>query len=150
MAFGGFCPLPLRLGGNDPRDAFTAEQFSRLTADVLAMARVATFARGTCTVDGGLGTASFGFYAGLHGIGLVHAPAIAVLGVGAIRLTWNDAYTDAYQRAAATKIIHAKGSPHGAVAARVTATVSIWRQVDLLMFDAAGAPLDGTISFSVF
>jgi hypothetical protein len=47
--FGGHAPCPLRLGGGAPEETWTAQQQSRMAADVLAAYRTLPFARLTVT-----------------------------------------------------------------------------------------------------
>jgi len=92
MPLGGFAPLPLPLGG-DAQTGLTAEQYCRITADLVAMVRVMPLA--IVHVNNPSGTYSVDWYSAQHGSGLAVAPTLSGAG-GTIAVTWDYSYEDEY------------------------------------------------------
>ncbi len=84
--FGAFAPMPLRLGG-DSQEGWTAQQQSRVAADVVAVFRASSLAVLTITSAGTISS-----YHGQNGAGLGNAPTITVNGTGDFTLTWSTSY----------------------------------------------------------
>ena len=87
--FGGFAPLPLRLGGTDT-EGWTAAQFMRAASDLRAAVKTAPFAvfrlRGS--------TLEIKSYASMVGMGDDYAPTATNEGSGVFRITWAATYQD--------------------------------------------------------
>lgn len=83
---GGFCPLPLRLGG----DGWSAEDHARACADLLAMARSVPVWRMRLLRTGG--AISVEAYRGVNGSAIADAPTTT--GVSATHINTEFAYTD--------------------------------------------------------
>jgi hypothetical protein len=140
---GGFCPLPLRLGG-DALTGLTAEQHARLAADLVALKRTQPLAAFTWTAPGGAdAAATITFYAGMNGSGLAHTPTSGVIsGGGALQFLWaSGRFVDEYQVSAPIR-------PRVAVVTFSGATYRkpIWdlraNGVVVRAFDAAGAAVN--------
>lgn len=84
--FGGFAPLPIRLGGSQQL-GWQASQHARAAADAVAVSRSTPLATVTVVLASVVVS-----YRGRHGAGLGHAPTVTDLGVGICRLTWESAY----------------------------------------------------------
>ncbi len=72
--FGAFCPLPLRLTAGSADGGWSAEQHSRLAADVSAAWRTAPLA--LMTVEVGASSVSLVSYNGRNGVGAAYAPTL--------------------------------------------------------------------------
>lgn len=91
MAFGGFAPMPLRLGGIK-EEGWAPEQHARLAADVAALYSSARFALLSYTKAGA--TVTVTAYNGRNGVGVSFAPVPTVNGTGNVTWTWPAAWTD--------------------------------------------------------
>lgn len=136
MPFGGFCPLPLRLGG-DPLVGVSAEQWARLSADLTAQVRTAPFA--VMTYDP-VGPTVISYQA-QHGIGIVRAPSGVLAGASAVTWTWNLNYTNDYDEITPTRINYAMATAHGATAAFARVQISNTSEMKVTTFDAAGSEI---------
>jgi hypothetical protein len=87
---GGFCPLPLRLGGSD-EEGWSAAQFMRATADVAAARRTRPFAIMTIEGDGST-TATVTHYRSAHGG--PNPTTIVYQAPGEILITWPELLPD--------------------------------------------------------
>lgn len=139
---GGFCPLPIRLGGT-ATEGFTAEQHARASADLLAVARTLPFAVMTFTKSGSSFTVHD--YSGLNGVGASYAPSMLDLGNGYTFLFFDKAYADEYGTSYPIVVKHAEVTPHGAIA--IIATVETFEtsnpeQFAVRTFTAAGVGVD--------
>lgn len=86
MSFGGFAPLPERLG-TDPETARSAAQHARHAADTVALRRVADLCSFKFTTNGT--TAAIADYDGANGEGLAWIPdSIVVNGTGDVSFRW--------------------------------------------------------------
>jgi len=85
--FGAFAPMPIRLGGSDATENWTAEQQSRVAADVVALFRASSLAVLTLTSTGSISS-----YHGQNGVGLGNAPSVVVNGAGDFTLNWAASY----------------------------------------------------------
>ena len=110
MPLGGFCPLPLRLGG-DPAEGVSAEQWSRLTADLSAQTRTA----------------------------IAVAPSGALQSVAHVTWSWNLNYENDYGEITPTQIRYAIATAHGATAAFARVSVTHTHQMKVITYDDAGA-----------
>ena len=149
VGLGGFAPLPLRLGGT-PTDGITAEQWSRLAADLSAVVRTAPFAIITIQQTGDA-VAVLVAYQAQHGVGVSHAPTIVANGAGRLTITWAPAYTDPFGNAQAVNIKHADAMALSAGAA-LMATVDLTGRadVDVRTFDTTGAETSTTVTVAVY
>ena len=84
MPFGAFAPLPFRLGDSG-KSGLTAEQFSRVTADLVAIS--ATLPLAVLRIYDNSSAFEVSAYRGRNGVGLSYAPSIAYTG-GRTTLTW--------------------------------------------------------------
>lgn len=138
---GGFCPLPIRLGGS-AEGGFTAEQHARMCADLAAVATAMPFAVITFTKTGS--TFVVHSYRGQNGVGAAHAPALTEVGTGHTRLTFSAVYSDEYETVDPVAPRHVKVTGHGSTAVigsgfANTSTPSI---IEARTFTAAGAAVD--------
>lgn len=144
---GGFCPLPIRLGGS-ATDGLVAEQHARAAADMAAAVQSTTFARITFTKSGSTFTTHG--YTGVNGKGIAHAPTLASLGTGITRITFAAVYEDAYEEPYVVSIRHARATPHGTALIDATVVVQAGRNiVDVYTFNSAGAAVDAKVSVAV-
>lgn len=90
MPFGGFCPLPLRLGGSK-EEGWTPEQHARMAADCLGMTRSVPFARVCAWVGVAVPPLS---YASQPVSGVAAAPTATDLGPGVSRFDWPASVAD--------------------------------------------------------
>jgi hypothetical protein len=144
--FGGFCPLPLRLGGS-PTEGWSATQHARVAADLSALNSAATFARITFTITAGVVTIVD--YQGTNGNGLAHAPAAISGGTGLATLFWDRAIEDDYEVTDITSILHARATAHGSTMAVATVEVTSSAVVEIRRYNAAGSLADGKVSVTV-
>lgn len=119
MAFGGFAPMPLRLGG-DSREGWSPEQHARMAADAVAKTRAAPFARFRYTKSGA--TVTIIGYKGRNGTGSAYAPTVTVHGTGDVTFTWPSVYEDPYGKAVAPDFGAVLVSINGATQGRTYAT----------------------------
>lgn len=98
MSFGGFAPLPERLG-SDELTARSAAQHARLVADTVALRRVSDLCSFTFTTDGA--TATISSFEGANGEGLGWKPdTITVHGTGDVTFRWSSrVFVDEYETA---------------------------------------------------
>lgn len=145
-AFGGFCPLPIRLGGS-PTDGWTAAQHARFAADLSTLTAVAPFAVVTFTITAGSVTLTD--YLGAHGGGLANAPTMASSGTGVATLTWPATHVDEYEDVHATSLRSVKVTAHGSAQAHAVGLVTMPHQVQVQRYDGAGALADGKVTVTV-
>jgi hypothetical protein len=88
--FGGFAPLPLRLGGS-PEEGWSAADFMRLSADVAAMRRTRPFAILRVSGDGG-SNATLISYRGIHAPTVT--PTVTMDGSQRAVITWPSSIED--------------------------------------------------------
>lgn len=113
MPFGGFAPLPLRLGG-DSQYGLTPEQHARICADLVAVKRTAALAVFTFTKSGA--TVTINGYFGQNGGGLAFAPTPGVVSTGVVNFTWlSGVFTDPYGIAAAVRARAGRVTCHGSL-----------------------------------
>ncbi len=152
----------LSRGAIDALTDVSAEQFSRLTADAAALARVVPFCTLTveCNDSGTPAVPTFLYVHMATGARLVSYegnaaptgfPSGSRNGTGDITITFASSYNDPYSVAGAFSISHAKaGMIHTAVA-RAVAQVATSTTVRLRAFDAADAALaDAKITLQVW
>lgn len=145
-AFGGFCPLPIRLGGN-ATTGLTVEQHARLAADLVGVVASSKLARITFTIASLASTLHA--YSGVNGMGAANAPTILVSGSGIASLTWPASLEDEYGTFDAVSIKHARVTVHGTTMAAGVATVNSANQIIIRLYNAAGASADGKVTVTV-
>lgn len=114
MPFGGLCPLPLRLGGTET-EGWSAEQFARFSADLLALRRTNPIAVITFTMDSASPPVIHSYY-GWNGAGVGEAPAVTGPLVGRADITFPASYTDSQGNERAISLFGARATAHGATA----------------------------------
>jgi len=138
--FGGFAPLPIRLGGSST-EGLTAAQHARLCADLVACVKTAPLAR----IAGKTGSDDVYAYNGQPSLGIVNAPSIA-FAVGSATMTWPVGYEGPFGQFHALKIRAAKVAavaPFGVPSARiVTYSIDAPNVVTVRSFNTAGGALD--------
>lgn len=139
---GGFCPLPIRLNGDD-ETGLSASQHARLAADTLAKKRTSPLAVFSWDVVGSASAAAVvNTYRGMNGVGLAHAPTSSIVTANAIRFTWTPAlFTDPYQVSEPIAIRHAQVSISRATAAFYTCRL-LQNGIEIFVFDAAGVVIN--------
>ena len=149
MGLGGFAPLPLRLGGS-PVDGITAEQWSRLAADLSAVVRTVPFAIITVEQTSN-STVVLSAYQAQHGVGDAHAPTLVATGAGTVTLAWAAAYTDPFGNAQAVSIKHADAMALSAASSAI-ASVEITgpAAVTLHTANTAGTAFNTTTTLAVY
>lgn len=113
--FGGFNPLPLRLGGRDGTTSWTSEDHAALCRDLVAAARVTPFARMIVDVTGS-SAATVTEYRGINGNGSDYAPSI-VTSLWSPVLTFDPEWIDDQNVRRSLKVASAKATVAGAGAA---------------------------------
>lgn len=136
---GGFCPLPLRLGG-DAETGWTATQHARFCADLVAAKRTAKL----CTLSWDAVSiastpATITSYRGMNGAGLGFAPTSSVATADAITFLFTSGrFTDDYQVSAPILVRHARVTAAGSTYRKPVVTLHP-NGVTIRFFDAAGA-----------
>ncbi len=146
MAFGGFSPLPLRLGGTE-EDGWSPEQQSRFCADLLAAKRALPFAR-VAYNDLGVLTA----YRGRNGTGVLSdaAPTVVVNTTGDVTLTWPTSYTDSVGVEHTISITGARATPNTTGAYIATVAQAERNVVRVLTVDYSDSATDVAVSVRVY
>ena len=149
--FGAFWPLPFRLGG-DAETGWTAAQFSRLAADLLAVGRVRKL--GVLTYMQGTTAPTLMAYRGVNGVGLAHAPVVSASpSAGINTITFPASYEDPRGVAQRVSVLSARASVYrsGTTTPRVVeALADGGRTVSIEATTTAGAPVNVTLTVSVF
>lgn len=147
---GGFCPMPLRLGGS-VTEGWTASQHARASADAVAISRVQPFAWVTFTSSGDPAVPSIIAYNGMPGMGLTYAPTIVAVTDSQFSIQWDPVQLDAYERPEPLSIHHAFASIQGLGAGIVTCS---WEMGDsnllVFVYDRTGSPSFAAGAVTVF
>jgi hypothetical protein len=135
---GGFCPLPLRLGG-DALTGWTASQHARMAADQVAKKRTAPLCVFSWTISGAGALPVVTSYIGMNGAGLAYAPTGRTGSIMTFR--WDsgrflDSYSIAYPIMPRHAVVSAKSSSY----ARAT-HVLLNDGIQIYVFDAAGVAI---------
>jgi hypothetical protein len=140
MSFGGFAPLPERLG-TDPETARSATQHARLTADTVALRRVADICAFSFTTDGV--TATITSYEGANGEGLGWAPdTITVNGTGDVTFAWSArVFVDDYGTARPLGI---RGFDLGGAGSAFATGALVDGGIRVRLWNAVGAAVNGS------
>lgn len=109
---GGFCPLPLRLGGVDAETSWGSGDHAAACRDLVAAARTLPFAHAVVSRSGS--ARSLTQYRGANGCALADGPAVAVSGSYAASMTFPAEWTDALGVRRAIKIDHVEAAPANA------------------------------------
>lgn len=137
--FGGYAPLPLRLGGG-ALDGLPAAQHARICADLVAVSRVAPFAWVTFRYIGDPAAPVVLAYNGMNGVGVGYKPLISVLSDSEFVVNWAASQIDSYEVAEPLAIHHAHAEMQGTVGAYATC---FWQpgesSVGVFLFDSTGA-----------
>ncbi len=110
MPLGGFCPLPLRLGGT-AETGFTASQHARAANDLLGLHRMAVLAIISGRIQGSVATILSARCQ--WGIGPAYFPTIAVISNSHVEITFPIAPTDALGQQHALRIRSVRGGVPG-------------------------------------
>lgn len=144
---GGFCPLPLRLGG-DAITGWTVEQHARFAANLVAVKRTAKLCTFNWALASNGATPTIADYRGMNGAGSDYAPTVNSSSGSTLTLRWATArFADAYQIAYGFVPRHAVVAATSAAYAR-----AVWELladgIKIRMFDAAGSQISSPISGS--
>jgi hypothetical protein len=144
---GGFCPLPMRLGGDAPT-GLTAEQHARLAADTVAKKRTAPFCFFSWSLASGGGSPVVASYTGMNGAGPSFAPNLNSSSGSTVTLRWKTAgFSDPYSIAYAWLPRHALVSANSSSFAR-----GVWELLNdgirFRLFDAAGSQISAPVAGS--
>lgn len=146
MPFGGFCPLPLRLGGSD-LEGWAPNQHARMSADITAVRRTSPFAIVGFTLAGGI--VEINSYRAQHSISLFDAPYPT--GATTITFNWQTVYSSPYGVQLAVNFINATGTVHGPTAGRlIVNTVTPSTIVVTPVRRDTGATLDARCTLVVY
>ena len=144
--FGGFAPLPLRLGGSTT-NGLTAAQHARVCADMVAMVRRAQLARIGLTT----GSTVVSSYQALWETGIANAPIITA-GVGWVKATWAAGFRDpfdVYQALSITGVEVGVAEIGGAFKTTADYVINAPNAVTVYTYTHAGVALDAIPIFLV-
>lgn len=113
------------------------------------MVPVAPFAVVTASLDLGTSTASVLAYNGQHGVGNAQAPTVAEAGLS-LFVTWATQYEDEYGNSYPTNIKRAEATSHGTAFRSTRVAVVAPNQVSVVIEDAAGNQVSGTVTLVVW
>lgn len=145
MPFGGFAPLPIRLGGSSTEGWRPPDQ-ARTAADLTAVKRTASLFKITFTTSHPSAPTIHAFH-GAHGVGSAFFPDIAIVtAVGDVTLGWfARRWSDDYEISHPITMRHGRGGAHGATALFCTVDPQVFR-FRVRIFNAAGTLTDGKVS----
>jgi hypothetical protein len=144
MEFGGYCPLPIRLGGS-----WSAAQHARAASDLATLTRAVPFAWITITTNGASTPTLIG-YNSMPGVGALWAPTLIGVATGHARIAWGAAFSDAYERPEPIRLGHVKATPCSASARIATAFPnSDFASIDVIISNASGTLVDDTVTVRV-
>lgn len=147
MAFGGFAPLPIRLGGTD-EDGWSPEQHARMCVDLQAAKRTAPFAVLTYTKSGA--TITIHSYYGMNGVGLAHAPTATDGGTGITSFAWSSPrFEDPYEVGYGLKLRGGRATAHGSSYRKPTVLITAPAAFTVYTRDAAGTAQDCKVTVKV-
>lgn len=139
MPFGGFCPLPLRLGGAAD-EGWSAEQHARVAADLCAAKRVAPVAVLRFAPDVGNGQCPFDLALTRHAVGPAEEPTFLLNGTGDTTITLPAAWVDEFGAPSPVVIRGARAARETNAGGRVTVELVAANAVRVYTEDAAGTP----------
>jgi hypothetical protein len=140
---GGFCPLPLRLGG-DAQTGWAASQHARMAADQVAKKRTAPLCVFSWTRANSSAVPVVTSYVGMNGAGLVHAPA-SPTGSGFTFRWQSGRFLDSYSIAYPIMARHAVVSAQSSTYARAVHVI-LNDGIQIKVFDAAGAEITTAVA----
>lgn len=147
--FGGFCPLPIRLGGSDT-EGWPAAQNARAQADTAASCYALPFAWVTYRFGGDPLALILLGYNGMPGIGTAWRPVIVRITDGHSRVAFAATYSDSYERPEPVALRHAKATAQSGSAIIATTVIGAdLASVDVYTFNAAGAGTDCPLTLRV-
>lgn len=150
MPFGGYCPLPHRLIG-DELEGVSAAQWQRLASDLAASERVLKIA--VMTYDCAATPAVIG-YSGVNGTGVGSAPTIAYVSPGIVDITWSRVYENIHGESQEIGIATARHQGHtyggATLVNKGNVTVTAPHSIRVECFDSTGAAANGRVSVVVW
>lgn len=149
MPFGGFAPLPIRLGGS-ATEGWAPEAHARAVADRTAIVRTCPLFKITFTTLNPGDPTIHAMHA-MHGVGSTYFPDQAFAsGVGIVDFRWSARrWSDDFEISYPFHFRHGRVTLHGSTAGFGTVTLNVWG-VKVRLFDAAGAAIDGKATLSIF
>lgn len=149
MPFGGYAPLPIRLGG-DSQYGLTPEQHARICADLLAVKRTQALAVFTFTKVGG--TVTISAYNGQNGSGVSFAPTPGVVSTGVVNFSWlSGVFTDPYGVSAAVRARAGRVTCHGSLPRFGTVDITTSSALfQVRTFDDTGTAQDCTATVRIW
>jgi len=146
VPFGGFCPLPLRLGPDNER-GWSAPQQSRAAADLVAVSRTLPLAQMRVVTSTGEVLA----YSAQPHVGPSFAPTCVTLGAGHFEFTWEAAYQQWDEAYAGWKIhaaiVNAVDSNPAAIVVNINDGLGIEITCRHLL---SGAPIASTVDITLW
>lgn len=147
MSFGGFAPLPERLGA-DAETARSAAQHARHVADTVALRRVADLCSFSFTLNGA--SIAISSYDGANGEGLAWAPdSVVINGTGDVSFLWSSrVFVDDYGTARPVAI---RGFDVGGNSISFTEATGelLDGGIRIRLWDATGSAKDGSASVTL-
>jgi hypothetical protein len=119
--FGAYCPLPLRLGGEDGTTSWTAEDHAAAVRDLVAAARVTPFAHVVVTRSGSAVTVTR--YRGVNGSATSEGPTVT-LATNTLHAVFPLEWLDERGQVRTVVITQAVASPANAVQGAVTTSIN--------------------------
>ncbi len=150
MPFGGFAPLPLRLGGS-AEEGWTPEQHARLCADLVAVKRTIPIAVWTFTKSGA--TVTIHSYYGMNGtVVATDAPDTGGPSTGVSSFAWIPSIlTDPYGIVYSVRARHARATVHGSSARfAVVDTETISTLITVRTYNDAGTLVDAKATVRIW
>lgn len=147
--FGGFAPLPLRLGGS-ATDGWAAAQHARGAADLAGVCEVAPLAWITYTIAGDPAAPVILNYRGVNGVGLAHAPVLTIIGTGIMQIEFPAALINEYGRADLVCVRSAKATARASTPTVTTINVEDDNVITVFAYNAVtGAGTDYVVSVQI-
>ncbi len=150
-AFGGFCQMPIRLGGDGLSD-WNAASHARLVADVAAAKRTAALAVMTIDIDAAGGTATVTQFTSRaeFGVGSSYVPTVTLNGTGDVSVEFTKAWTDEFDVSTSISIRNGKAARAAAGGGDAVVNVEAANEVRVRVTNAAGAPVDGAVTVLIY
>jgi hypothetical protein len=146
---GGFCPLPLRLGGED-HSSWTPEQHARVCADVSAMVASAPLALVTFNTNLGGSSLTINSFESQWKTGISNAPTATILGMSSVKFDFPLTAIDDYGITHPVQIRHAVAQVHGSVASLIGVTIGTANDVTVTETNPWGILHDDIITLVVW
>lgn len=147
--FGGFAPLPIRLGGS-ATEGLTAVQHARICADLCAAKRTMPFARLTFTKSGS--TITVDWYVDTTGNYTASFPVtLTAVGTGITEITFPAAVENEYEVSEPVNIKSAKTAADSATSIKTTYTIVSPNKIRVYSFNGTtNAAADATVTVAVW